>query len=140
MAEAFLNFFFPEGYEAHSAGIMASELQPEVAQVMSEIGVSMSAQRPKNVEEFVGTRFDTVALVCGDPPAECPFLRRPRHSLNCKECQSCCTFFPFFPKGSHTVHIRFQEIPRLSPSGEQSFDAYRRLRDEVREWVLETFG
>ncbi len=30
MAEAFLKLFFPEGYEAHSAGMMATAIHPTV--------------------------------------------------------------------------------------------------------------
>ena len=140
MAEAFLNLFFPEGYEGYSAGIMAAEIHPAVKKVMAEIGVDLSGQRSKNVEEFVGTKFDCVALVCGDPPDECPFLHRAREGLHCTGCQGCCRFFPFFPSGEKVLHTHFQDPGRASSQGNDPAEAFRKLRDEIREWVIETFG
>jgi len=140
MAEAFLKLFFPEGYEAHSAGMMAADIHPTVKIVMAEIGVDMSGQRSKNVEEFVGTKFDCVALVCGGPPEECPFLNRARESLHCKGCQGCCRFFPFFPSGEKVLHTHFQDPTRFVSPDSDATDAFRKLRDDIRGWVIETFG
>jgi arsenate reductase len=140
MAEAFLRLFFPEGYEAYSAGMMATEIHPAIKTVMAEIGVDMSGQRSKNVEEFIGTKFDCVALVCGDPPEECPFLNRARESLHCKGCQGCCRFFPFFPSGAKVLHTHFQEPTMFASGSGDAIDAFRKLRDEIRGWVIETFG
>ncbi len=140
MAEAFLNRFFPEGYEACSAGMMAAEIHPAIKTVMAEIGIDLSRHRAKNVEEFVGTKFDCVALVCGDPPEECPFLHRARESLLCKGCQGCCRFFPFFPTGAEVLHARFQDPAGFTSRGDETIEAFRRLRDEIRGWVIETFG
>jgi len=140
MAEAFLRLFFPEGYEAYSAGVMALQIHPAAKTVMAEIGVDMSHQRPKNVEEFVGTKFDCVALVCGGPPDECPFLQQSRKSLHCKNCQGCCRFLPFFPTGAKFIRRRFQEPTRSASRNEDDIDAFRKVRDEIRQWVLETFG
>ncbi len=139
IAEAFLNRFFPETYEAYSAGMMASGILPEVQAAMEEIGIDLSKQRSKNVEEFVGIKFDLVALVCGNPPEQCPFLNRARESLRCNGCKGCCTFFPFFPAGKKIVHTHFSE-----PAARAGFacepEGIRKLRDDIRTWVIETFG
>ncbi|HME45095.1 MAG TPA: arsenate reductase ArsC [Syntrophorhabdales bacterium] len=140
MAEAFLRLFFPEGYEAYSAGMMAAEIHPAVKTVMAEIGVDMSGQRSKNVEEFVGTKFDCVALVCGDPPEKCPFLNRAREHLHCKGCQGCCRFFPFFPSGTKVLHTHFADPARFVSPGDETIEALRKLRDDIKDWVIETFG
>ena len=140
MAEAFLNLFFPEAYEACSAGMMASEIHPTVKIVMAEIGIDISRQRSKNVEEFVGRKFDYVALVCGEPPEECPFLLRTRESLHCKDCQGCCRFFPFFPSGAKVLHTRFHDPAHLASGSGGAIDLFRKLRDDIREWVIDTFG
>jgi arsenate reductase len=140
MAEAFLKLFFPEGYEAYSAGIMATDIHPAVKIVMAEIGVDMASQRSKNVEEFVGTKFDCVALVCGGPPPECPFLQRARESLHCRGCQGCCRFFPFFPSGVKVLHAHFQDPTKLPSLDTDSVDVLRKVRDDIRDWVIETFG
>jgi arsenate reductase (thioredoxin) len=140
MAEAFLRLFFPERYEAYSAGIVAADVHPTVKIVMAEIGVDMSGQHSKNLEEFVGTKFDCVAHVCGDPPDECPFLHRARESLRCKGCQGCCRFFPFFPSGAKELHAYFQDPTRFVSHDDDAVDAFRKVRDDIKGWVIETFG
>jgi arsenate reductase len=140
MAEAFLNFFFPDGYEACSAGIKVTEIHPAVKRVMAEIGVDISGQRSKNVEEFIGTKFDCVATVCGDRPQECPFTDPTRTRPGCERCRGCCRFFPFFPYGAKVLHTRFQYSARLPLAGDETAEDFRKLRDDVRGWVIDTFG
>ena len=140
MAEAFLKFFFPESYDGYSAGVMAVQIHPAVKRVMAEIGVDMSHQRPKNVEEFVGTKFDCVALVCGGPPDECPFLHQKRESLHCKRCQGCCRFLPFFPQGGKVLHARFKDPAWFASPGSENMEGFRKLRDDIKGWVIDTFG
>ena len=140
MAEAFLKLFFPEAYEAYSAGVMAADIHPTVKIVMAEIGVDMSGQHSKNVEEFVGTKFDCVAHVCGDPPEECPFIHRARESLHCKGCQGCCRFFPFFPSAARVLHTHFRDPTTAASLNNDDIDALRKLRDDIRGWIIDTFG
>jgi arsenate reductase (thioredoxin) len=140
MAEAFLKLFFPDGYEAHSAGIMATDIHPTVKVVMAEIGIDLSGQRSKNIEEFVGTKFDCVALVCGGPPEECPFLHRAREALHCKGCQGCCRFFPFFPSGTKMLHAHFEDPTGFESLNDEALDSFRKIRDDIKGWVIETFG
>jgi arsenate reductase (thioredoxin) len=140
IAEAFLKLFFPEAYEGFSAGTIAAQIHPAVKTVMAEIGVDVSKQRSKNVEEFVGTRFDCVAIVCGNPSDECPFLHQKRESLHCKKCQGCCRFFPFFPQSGKVIRARFQDPARFSSSENENMESFRKLRDDIKGWVIETFG
>ena len=139
MAEAFLKRFFPEKYEAYSAGAKVTPVHTDAVRVMAEIGIDMSEQRSKNIEEFIGTTFDCVALVCGDPPAECPFLHRARESLHCNHCQGCCRFLPFFPSGAEVLHAHFQDPTKLVCPDDDAIDAFRKVRDGIRDWVIETF-
>jgi arsenate reductase len=140
MGEAFLRTFFPDRYDAHSAGMTATDVHPTAKKVMAEIGIDMSGHRAKNIEEFVGTMFDYVALVCGEPPEECPFVHEAKETLNCQDCQGCCTFFPLFPTGVKVLHASFEDPTKNISPNNDAIDAFRKVRDDIREWVIETFG
>ena len=44
-------------YEVHSAGTKPSQVRPEAIAVMNEVGIDISSQRSKSVDEFVGQPF-----------------------------------------------------------------------------------
>ncbi len=54
MAEAFLRSFGGDRYEAHSAGLEPKPVYPFTVQVMQEIGIDVSNQRSKGVQEYLG--------------------------------------------------------------------------------------
>ena len=134
MAEALLRDTYGDKYEAHSAGMMPSQLTHPAIQVMAEIGIDISGYRAKPVEEFVGVHFDTVAIVCSKPNGPCPFLNGEK-CLKEDGCGTCCAQFPFFPQGTTVVHA-----PLASPPENQDLTFYRNLRDAMRVWIEETFG
>ncbi len=138
MAEGIMKAFHADRYEAYSAGIKPAAVHPVARQVMAEIGIDISGQSAKGVEVFVGARFACVAMVCGDPKGPCPFQPKPEAGFRCKGCATCCTFHPFFPKGTRVIHGRF---PDLSATREEdnSIEHFRRLRDELKDWIEVNF-
>ncbi len=63
MAEGLFNAAAPPGWEASSAGTEpALRVRPEAIAVMREIGIDISAQRPKSLQRALGP---DVALVIG---------------------------------------------------------------------------
>lgn len=75
MAEAFFAKYAPEGYEALSAGTRpASQLDPVVVQAMTEIGIDISDQSPKLIDEgMISGALKAVNMGCIDRSA-CPAL------------------------------------------------------------------
>lgn len=117
MAEAFLRFFYDEFYEALSAGTEPAGIHPLTVKVMSEVGFDLSNQRSKSVDEFVGQEIDLVITVCDSAREKCPF----------------------FPYGRKRIHLSFPDpASTLGPEKEQ-LEAFRRVRDEIKKWVIETF-
>ena len=58
MAEAFLESIAPEDYEPLSAGTKpTSEVNPTAIQVMKEVGIDISKQRPKDITEDMMRNF-----------------------------------------------------------------------------------
>src|SRR5436190_879266 len=75
MAEAFLNQTCGEQFSAQSAGIEPGKLNPVVVEVMREVGIDMSRNETKSVENLIqsGAHFDYVITVCDETSAErCP--------------------------------------------------------------------
>lgn len=75
MAEGFFNKYAPKGYRAVSAGTRpAAQINPLVVQVMSEIGIDLSAQKSKMItEDMVRDSEKAINMGCMDK-AECPVL------------------------------------------------------------------
>jgi arsenate reductase len=116
MAEAWTRKLHPERFEPHSAGTDPGRLDPRAVQVMREAGVEMSAQRSKHVEEVTGIAFDYVITVCDSAKESCPVV----------------------PGGARHIHAGFDDPPRLAvgaPGEETALDHYRRVRDEIRDFV-----
>jgi arsenate reductase len=138
MAEGILRATLGETYDVSSAGLKPTKLSPIAERVMAEIGIDISGQSAKSIETFVGTKFDCVAMVCGDPKGTCPFLPKPHQEFTCAGCSGCCTMHPFFPAGTRLLHAQFQDLVELG--GEEHVELYRKVRDELRSWVADTFG
>jgi arsenate reductase len=117
MAEGFLNALHGDRYEAKSAGIEPTKVNPYAIKVMAEAGVDISKQHSKSIEEFRGEIFDYVVTVCDDAKEACPF----------------------FP-GDKVLHKGFRDPSRLKGSDDEILKKVRRVRDEIRDWIEETFG
>jgi arsenate reductase len=84
---------------------------------MAEAGVDISSQRSKHVDEVSGIAFDCVVTVCDRADRDCPV----------------------FPGETRRLHMGFDDPPRLASgasSEEQALEHYRRVRDEIRGYVL----
>ncbi len=72
MAEGLLRNRAGERFEVVSAGTMPSKVHPEAVRAMAEIGIDISQQRSKSVQEFLGRHFDAVITVCDRARESCP--------------------------------------------------------------------
>jgi arsenate reductase len=116
MAEALLNTLHGDRYEAHSAGITPTKINPYVVKAMAEIGIDISKNRSKSIEEFRGENFNYVVTVCDSAKESCPF----------------------FP-GEKVIHKAFEDPSQLKGSDEEIMAGVRRVREEIREWLEKTF-
>jgi len=103
--------------EAYSAGIEMHGLNPRAVKVMAEAGVDISAHRSKTVDELGNVAFDYVVTVCGHAHETCPMWLKGRAKI---------------------VHVGFDDPPQLARearSEEEALAHYRRVRDEIRQFV-----
>ena len=109
MAEGLLRQLGGNGYEVHSAGSKPNGyVSPMAIEVMSKIGIDISAQHSKPVAEFEGQKFDTVITVCDSAAEECPV----------------------FP-GSQRIHWSIWDPSSATGSHEEKLAAFCRMRDEL---------
>jgi arsenate reductase len=116
MAEGWARSLKADQFTAYSAGIETHGLNPLAVKVMAEAGVDISGQKSQHVDELKDVAFDLVVTVCD------------------RAAQSC----PIFPGMSRVVHRPFDDPPRLARDAtneEEALGHYRRVRDEIREFV-----
>jgi len=116
MAEAFLSHLCGDRYEAKSAGVTPTGINPYVAKAMAEIGIDLSTHRSKSIMEFQGTTFDYVATVCDTARENCPF----------------------FP-GEIQIDKSFLDPAAFTGTEEEILRKVRVVRDEIKVWVEDTF-
>ena len=80
MAEGFLRSFAGGRFEVQSAGTKATEVHPLAVSVMRELGVDISKQTSKSVDD-VGDGWDVVVTVCD---SSCPVPPRSGMKLRWK--------------------------------------------------------
>ena len=115
MAEGLVNHFLGDRFQAFSAGTEATRINPLAAKVMTEIGIDITGHRSKTLEEFAGQSFDYVITLCGDANEKCPL---------------------FFGRVQR-VHIGFDDPSRLAGADDEVLPGYRRVRDEIRQRLLQ---
>lgn len=116
MAEGWARHFHSDKIEVYSAGIEAHGMNPNAMQVMNEAGVDISGQSSKLASTLADVPLDLVITVCGHADENCP---------------------AFLTKGK-LVHVGFDDPPKLAKeasSAEEALDQYRRVRDEIRDFV-----
>ena len=127
MAEGLLRALYGDRYEVHSAGIEASKVDPRAVRVMSEIGIDISGQRSKAMNEYKGILFDLAVTVCDKAKEMCPIcgvsLKAPVTS----------------PAAKKTIHKTFKDPANAGGSEEDQLAVFRQVRDEIKNWIIQTF-
>jgi len=109
MAEGFLRHFACDRFDVASAGTRPSVLNPGAVDAMREVGVDIAQHRSKNVDEFVGQRFDHVITICDRARESCPI----------------------FPGATCLDHWPFDDPAEATGTSEERMAVFRRVRDEI---------
>ena len=113
MAEGLLRHYAADRFEVYSAGTKPGHVRPEAVAAMRELGIDISGHRSKSVDEFRGQQFDYVLTVCDNAKESCPI----------------------FPGRTVTIHHNFEDPATLQGSEEEQMTLFRRVRDEMREYL-----
>ena len=113
MAEGMLRAWAPARFEAFSAGTVRTALRPEAVQAMREIGIDISSQQSKSIDELGRRSFDRLVTVCDEARESCPTL----------------------PGVRQQEHWQIDDPSAVGGSSEKLMAAFRRARDDLAERV-----
>src|SRR4051812_38758738 len=74
MAEGLLRAWGGDRFEAHSAGVEATEVRPLAIRAMAELGIDIGIQRSKTLDGYLGQQFDDVITTCDEAREACPLF------------------------------------------------------------------
>ena len=111
MAEGILQKALGENFRVVSAGSNpAGYVHPLAIKALAEIGIDISANTSKHLDEFLEEDIETVITVCGNADQACPT----------------------FPGQMNRHHWPFDDPAHATGSEEEQFEVFRRVRDEIR--------
>lgn len=113
IAEGIARSMVPEGVKVFSAGSKPSSVRPEAIAVMLEIGIDISSQRSKPVEEIPAHEVGTVVTLCAE--------------------EVCPAFF------GNARRLRW-ELPDPISAGDtydERLESFRKIRDELVKRIRE---
>ncbi len=109
MAEGFLRKYAGDRFSVESAGTKATTVHPLAVRAMREVGIDISGQRSKSVDD-VGEGWDVVVTVC---------------DANC----------PIPPRSGMRLRWSFPDPALAGGNEEQRLVAFRTVRDGVEKRV-----
>ncbi len=114
MGEGLLRSFAGDFLEVESAGSHpAGFVHPLAVEVMAEIGIDISTHKSKSLDLFLDRKMTAVITVCGNVNQRCPV----------------------FPGQIERLHHSFEDPAKAEGSAEQVREVFRRVRDEIQEYV-----
>jgi arsenate reductase len=85
---------------------------------MAEIGIDISKNRSKSLEEFREKKINDVVMVCDQAKGACPF---------------------FAGAGTY-LHQSFDDPSQFQGTEDEVLAKVREVRNEIRAWIEETFS
>ena len=116
MAEGLGRYYHGDKYTFFSAGVEKSALNPRAKKVMDELGIDIQDQYSKHIDELKDVKLNTIVTVCSHANETCPVV-----------------------PGSKIIHVGFDDPPELTKemtNEEEILEVYRRVRDEIKSFIL----
>lgn len=115
MAEGFARFIGPAEMHYYSAGTRPGALSRHAIKAMREVGIDISRQQPKGMDEIPIETIATIVALCEED--ECPPL----------------------PAGAHHLIWPLPDPALVRGDADEMLQAFRRVRDQIRELVSRLF-
>ena len=112
MAEGFAKEIGKGIIKAYSAGLMSAGIHRKAIAVMKELGIDISEQKSKTIDEHVLIKMDLVVILCNNADELCPT-----------------------PTGTKRIYWPIKDPVGTLGTEEEIMDEFRRARDEIRELV-----
>jgi arsenate reductase len=115
MAEGLVNHFLHDEWEAYSAGTEPNgSVHPLAIRAMAELGIDISYQCSKSVDELRDAEFDLVITVCDNAVSNCPLWLGP----------------------GRVKHMGFPDPAAAIGSEAERLAVFRQVRDGLRREVF----
>jgi arsenate reductase len=115
IAEGLLRHLGADTYHVYSAGTEQTFVRPQAVEVMAEVGIDISQQTSKTLEQYLHDGFDEVITVCDDANESCPV----------------------FPNVKHRRHWNFPDPSKAKGSEDEQLEVYRAMRDAIQKRIEE---
>jgi arsenate reductase len=113
MAEGFAKELGKGLIEVHSAGLFAAGVHRRAIAVMKEIGIDISTQKSKDIDEALLKKMDIIVTLCGNAEDSCPLT----------------------PPQIKRIHWPIEDPVGTIGTEEEIMNEFRRARDEIKEKV-----
>lgn len=113
IAEGWASHLKPDSIDAYSAGIRPIGVSLRAVKVMAEVGVDISRQASKRIDDLGGIDFDYVVTLCDNASVQCPV----------------------FGGGARLIHRAFEDPYFATGSEEEIAAAFRKTRDQIKTFV-----
>ena len=114
MAEGLLRHLRNNEFEVFSAGVEPKGVHPKAVQAMQKIGIDISGQKSKHIDELPDREFDHIITLCDHAAQNCPV---------------------FLGKGVR-LHHSFSDPAAAVGSDHEVLEAFRKVRDELKQFIL----
>ena len=135
MAEGLLREIYGEKYEVFSAGTNPTKVNPLAIKVMAELGIDISKQYSKSLEEFSDIEIDLAVSVCqSSAKILCTLCSSPKTMdrpliINAK-----------LRKTKNYIAQGFEDPSEVEGTEEEKIAAFRKIRDELKTWITTYFA
>ncbi len=113
MAEALVNHFLGDNWEAFSAGSDPTNVNPYSIRALRELRIEIPDARSKAIDYFRGRQFDKVITLCDEAAEACPLWL-----------------------GPNVEHISFRDPSAAQGSDHEKLAVFREVRDRIRETII----
>jgi arsenate reductase len=113
IAEGFAREFGKGLIEVYSAGLMTADVHRRAIAVMKEIGIDISKQKSKSIDEKLIRKMDIVVTLCVNAEEYCPDT----------------------PPNVRRIHWPIKDPVGTIGTEEEIMKEFRRARDEIKEKV-----
>lgn len=110
MAEGFAREYGKGIIEAHSAGLTPAGVNPRAIAVMKEIGIDISSQKSKAIDDKILKQMDVIVTLCGHAEAMCPMT----------------------PPEIERIHMPVDDPVSAIGTEKKILKGFRRARDEIK--------
>lgn len=113
MAEGFARELGKGGIEPYSAGLTPAGLNERAVQVMKEIGIDISKQKSKSIDEQLLKKMDMIITLCDNAAESCPWT----------------------PPELRRIHWPLKDPAKAEGTEDEIMGEFRRTRDEIEQRV-----